>query len=75
MAYGYPAASAYSLEGRYIVWSPASNLPPTTLYNSRQDAIKVAHLMATKHKGQKFAVCKIVGDAQADQVKYNSYED
>lgn len=69
------ATSTTELKSKYIVWSPTSTLPPTAVFASRPEAIKVAHLMATKNKGERFAVAKLVGVAQAEVVKFESFSD
>jgi hypothetical protein len=73
--YGTKATAHTSLKDKYVVWSPEAEQPPQYCYGSRPDAIKLAHLMATKNPGQRFAVCKIVGCAQTKQVAFESYED
>lgn len=73
--YGKYASNETDLKDRYIVWSPSATQPPKCVYDNRPEAIKVAHLMASKNRGQQFAVCKIVGSAHVTDVKYESFED
>lgn len=49
----------------YIVWNPASKLPPTVTHPDRATAIKVAGRMAGQNRGEKFYVCKLVSLAEA----------
>jgi hypothetical protein len=44
---------------QYIVWNPASNLPPTVVHPNRDKAIKVAARMSHSNPGQTFFVCKL----------------
>ena len=48
----------------YIVWNPASNLPPRVRHPDRATAIKVAGRMAHENPGQEFIVCKLVNVAK-----------
>lgn len=47
----------------YIIWNPASRLPPTVTHDSRPTAIKVAGRMAGQNPGESFYVCKLVQKA------------
>lgn len=74
--YGSFADDYTNLNGKYIVWGPSAAVPPQRTYASRPDAIKVAHMMSSKHPGKQFAVCKIVGASKAPLgAKYESFED
>lgn len=58
----------------YILWNPKSNLAPKTTFSTRDEAIKVAYIMAGKNPGETFNVCKVVGAATTQSVKYEDYE-
>ena len=47
----------------YIIWNPASRLPPTVTHADRPTAIKVAGRMAGQNPGERFYVCKLVSVA------------
>lgn len=47
----------------YIIWNPASRLPPTVTHPDRPTAIKVAGRMAAQNPGEKFYVCKLTNVA------------
>lgn len=47
----------------YIVWNPASKLPPTVVHADRPTAIRVAGRMAGQNPGDSFYVCKLVSKA------------
>lgn len=66
------AVSDYT--GKYVIWSPESNLSVTYVYDSRPDAIRVAYEMAEKYPGQKFLVMKAVGLAQTRKVEFVDLE-
>ncbi len=61
------------LKGKFIVWSPESNLPPRMVYPTKADAVKVATIMAKKHPESRFAVAELAGVAQVSTVKYESF--
>lgn len=75
MIYGISVNGSTDLNGMYIVWSPEASAPPQKAYSSRADAIKVAYHMASKHPSQRFAVCKIVGEASTNKVEYKSFDE
>lgn len=60
---------------QYIVWNPASNLPPTVIQPDRQTAIKVAGKMAHQQPGQMFYVCKLTNSAVKPVPVDVKYED
>lgn len=70
---GTKVNEASNLNGRYIVWGPASGLPPQVVYNDRPTTIKVAHALAAKNPKERFAVCKIVGEARVEKVAYEDF--
>jgi hypothetical protein len=73
--YGQNYSDGCELNGRYIVWCPTSPQAPRVMFNSRPDAIKAAISMGEKYSGQRFAVCKIVGEAKSVKVSYEGLED
>jgi hypothetical protein len=76
MAYGANVTNDSVLKDKYILWQPGSQLPPTAVFANRPDAIKAGYIMAARHPGKQFAVCKIVGSVKpVENVKFDSYED
>jgi hypothetical protein len=51
--------------GKYILYCPTSPEPPKVVFDDRPTAIKASYSMARKFRGQKFLVCKIVGQTEA----------
>ncbi len=72
--FGKAVTDTTDLGEKYIIWGPASGLPPKMVFDTRQEAIKVAYKMAKQHIGERFAVCKIVGEAQAVNVEYKDFD-
>ena len=62
-------------ECQYIIWNPASNLPPTVAHPDRATAIRVAGSMAHRSPGQTFFVCKLVNSAVKPIPVEVSYQD
>jgi hypothetical protein len=60
--------------GKYVIWSPTSQLTINYVYESRPEAIKVAYEMAQKNQGQQFIVLKAVGVAQTQRVEFVDLE-
>lgn len=54
----------FDAEGEYIVWCPASSLPPRVVLNGRKQAKAVAMSMAQRH-GKKFHWCRLMGSAES----------
>ncbi len=48
---------------QYIIWNPASPLPPTKVFSTRPEAIRVAGKMAHSEPGATFYVCKLTNSA------------
>lgn len=48
----------------YIIWNPASRLPPTVIHPSRPKAIQIAGKMAAENPGESFYVCKLTNVAK-----------
>ena len=59
----------------YIVWNPASKLPPTVVHQDRPTAIRVAGRMAAQNPGEKFYVCKLTNLAKLPKPINVQYED
>ncbi len=70
MSYGTRVTNDTDMAGKYIIFQPGASLPPTMAFTDRPTAIKVAHKMANDHPGKQFTVCKVVGSAQTQAVKY-----
>ncbi len=60
---------------KYIVWNPASHLPPKVTHPDRQTAIRVAGRMAHENPGQEFFVCKLVNSAKKPVPVEVNYQD
>lgn len=76
MSFGVPATNTTDLKDRYILWQPGAQLPPTVVFDNRQDAIKAGYVMAGRNPGKQFAVCKIVGSVKpVENVKFDSYSE
>lgn len=50
----------------FIIWTPNSDLPPRRVFETEEEAFKVAFHMAERYR-QTFNVCKIVGLAEPYQ--------
>lgn len=48
------------MEGKFILWSPQSKLPPKVIIAGQEEAEKVAAEMSAKHAPQEFYVCRLV---------------
>lgn len=59
----------------YIIWNPASKLPPTVTHSSRPEAIRVAGRMAAQNPGESFYVCKLTNKAFQPKVVAVQYDD
>lgn len=66
--YEQAEAAAQPKTGRYILWCPSSNLPPTVNYTNEGEALRIAHVMADKNKGHEFIVCKLVKGVKYPQL-------
>ena len=64
-----------SLAGCYIVWNPASKLPPQKLFGSKKEALDVAKIMAKKNQGGLFVVCKLEASAVVGEAVVKEFED
>lgn len=54
----------FDADGKYIVWCPASSLPPRVVLEGRKQAKAVAMSMAQRH-GKKFHWCRLMGSAES----------
>lgn len=63
-AFGINPPETQSVKPTWIIWSPASDKPPTRVFSSRIEAFDVAKIMAMKFGGT-FHVCRLVGEAVA----------
>jgi hypothetical protein len=71
------AAEETKSVSEYIIWNPASPLPPKVIQNDRGKAISVAGRMAHENPGATFYVCKLVHSASkpiAPDVKYTDLD-
>lgn len=60
---------------QYIVWNPASTIPPKVIHADRPTAIRVAGRMAHENPGQTFYVCKLTNKAVKPLPVDVTYED
>ena len=44
---------------RFIIWNPASHLPPRVVFDSRKEAERVAGEMAERYYPAEFIVCEL----------------
>ncbi len=70
-----PASVENKPMAQYIIWNPASNLPPKTIQPDRQTAIRIAGRMAHEKPGQTFYVCKLTNSATKPIPVDVKYED
>ena len=56
-----------TLKRFWILWSPQSSMPPRVKFDNKEEALRVAKLMAEKHSPQEFYVCESVGKYQIDK--------
>lgn len=66
--YEQTEAAAQPKTGRYILWQPESKQPPSVQYTNEGEALRIAHVMADKHKGHEFIVCKLVKGVKYPQL-------
>ena len=73
--YGHRPDEKEDVLGKYVIWSPTSDIAPSMVYDDRPTAIKAAYAMAGNCPAYKFFVCKIVGEAvQPEKVTYRSID-
>jgi hypothetical protein len=69
------ASNNVEFKSGYLLWSPEAYQAPKLTFESRPEAIRVAHIMANKNPAQTFYVCKIVGVAATRKVEYTDIDE